>query len=209
MTLRPFRRHADGLIFLSVAFAVALGVCGRADGAIVRMRYYTSNADYGQSIFYAGTTPGATEGYGYADGSFLSSPYSDALEIYSMVEGNKLMKDSRPVDTSGWDFYLGVKGTVTCDNSLIFRVTNTENLLGKVFTAYDILHPETKYPIPMDGSILTVPLPDLVEVSGEYAHWRLDLASENTVPEPSTLIIWSLLGALGITVSTWRRRRQR
>lgn len=28
-----------------------------------------------------------------------------------------------------------------------------------------------------------------------------------TIPEPSTLIIWSLLGALGITVACWRRRR--
>ncbi len=27
------------------------------------------------------------------------------------------------------------------------------------------------------------------------------------IPEPSTLIVWSLLGALGITVGWWRRRR--
>jgi probable HAF family extracellular repeat protein len=29
----------------------------------------------------------------------------------------------------------------------------------------------------------------------------------NPVPEPSTLIIWSLLGALGIGVGWWRRKR--
>jgi len=28
------------------------------------------------------------------------------------------------------------------------------------------------------------------------------------IPEPSTLIVWSLLGALGITVGWWRRRRK-
>jgi MYXO-CTERM domain-containing protein len=30
----------------------------------------------------------------------------------------------------------------------------------------------------------------------------------SVVPEPSTLIIWSLLGALGIAVGWWRRRRR-
>ena len=29
------------------------------------------------------------------------------------------------------------------------------------------------------------------------------------IPEPSTLIVWSLLGALGFTVQWWRRRRRR
>ena len=32
---------------------------------------------------------------------------------------------------------------------------------------------------------------------------------ENVIPEPSTLIVWSLLGALGVTVGWWRRRRKR
>jgi hypothetical protein len=27
------------------------------------------------------------------------------------------------------------------------------------------------------------------------------------VPEPSTLIIWSLLGSLGISIGWWRRRK--
>jgi hypothetical protein len=27
------------------------------------------------------------------------------------------------------------------------------------------------------------------------------------IPEPSTFIIWSLLGALGITIGWWRRRK--
>jgi hypothetical protein len=30
----------------------------------------------------------------------------------------------------------------------------------------------------------------------------------NPIPEPSTLIIWSLLGAFGISVGWWRRRRR-
>ena len=34
-------------------------------------------------------------------------------------------------------------------------------------------------------------------------------AAQGNVPEPSTLIIWSLLGTLGITASFWRRRRQK
>ena len=34
------------------------------------------------------------------------------------------------------------------------------------------------------------------------------VASNEVIPEPSTLIIWSLLGTLGITVGWWRRRRR-
>ena len=32
-------------------------------------------------------------------------------------------------------------------------------------------------------------------------------AEPYVIPEPSTLIIWSVLGALGLTVRLWRRRR--
>jgi mannitol-specific phosphotransferase system IIBC component len=40
----------------------------------------------------------------------------------------------------------------------------------------------------------------------EYGEW-FGHALVRQIPEPSTFIIWSLLGALGITVGWWRRRR--
>ena len=33
------------------------------------------------------------------------------------------------------------------------------------------------------------------------------VAYEATIPEPTALIIWSLLGSLGITIGWWRRKR--
>ncbi len=55
-----------------------------------------------------------------------------------------------------------------------------------------------------DGSVLgTLPLPYVVNGSNAGG------AIFTPIPEPSTLVIWSLLGALGITVGWWRRRRKR
>lgn len=63
----------------------------------------------------------------------------------------------------------------------------------------------------------------LTGLSG-FAKWRVDLSgtvnsttytntfyddlSLQAIPEPASLIIWSLLAAVGITVGCWRRRRK-
>ena len=41
-----------------------------------------------------------------------------------------------------------------------------------------------------------------------HANFELDTLSVSPIPEPSTLIIWLLLGAIGITVGWWLRRRK-
>ena len=38
-------------------------------------------------------------------------------------------------------------------------------------------------------------------------HMAAHFVSANAIPEPSTLIIWSVLGGVGIAVSRWRKRR--
>jgi hypothetical protein len=40
------------------------------------------------------------------------------------------------------------------------------------------------------------------------SNFALDNMQYSAIPEPSTLVIWSLLGALGLTVGWWRRRRK-
>jgi len=48
-------------------------------------------------------------------------------------------------------------------------------------------------------------------VSTHYDYFIVDDVryDDYVIPEPSALIIWSLLGALGITVGWWRRRRRK
>ena len=43
--------------------------------------------------------------------------------------------------------------------------------------------------------------------AGSYEAY-LDEVTVSAIPEPSTLIIWSLLGAIGITIGWWSRRRK-
>ena len=42
-----------------------------------------------------------------------------------------------------------------------------------------------------------------------YAEWGIDnfAVNVNTIPEPTTLIVWSLLGASGVGIGWWRRRK--
>ena len=152
------------------------------------------------SSLYAKNIPGATEGYDtWADSSFLPSPYSNALEVYSWVEGNKVSTDARPVETLGWDFHLAVKGFISsADNYLRCKVTDTTDLLDKQVVLYDLASPQVQYTLPMDAQYHNFYLPDLVsQGAGEYAHWRLDI-----VPEPATLGLLAL-GAVALL----RRKR--
>jgi len=65
------------------------------------------------------------------------------------------------------------------------------------------------------GSSTLVVRFDAETVGSSYSHIRLDNFSLNvvtasdpsTIPEPSTLIIWSLLGVCGMGVGWWRRKR--
>ena len=48
---------------------------------------------------------------------------------------------------------------------------------------------------------------DLSPLGGDAPVQKIEVASR-CVPEPATLVIWSLLGAMGIAVSRWRRPRR-
>jgi hypothetical protein len=152
---------------------------------------------------YLENISGASEGYGFGDSTFTSSPYSNALETYTMVEGHKLSTDARSIDTLGWDFFLGVKGLINySDNRILYNVSDITNLGDKNLFLYDVLHPETKYGLLKDFTSHEIILPALVnQPAGAYAHWRLDVTPS---PEPSS----ALLAATGaIAVGAWTAAR--
>jgi hypothetical protein len=197
------RRGLVGLLGIGV---VAFGMGGRgADAGTINI-YDRTSASIGISDLTLQNTDGASEGYDTAnDSTFASSPYSNALEIYTIVEGHKLSTDARPIDTLGWDFNLGIKGgPVTCNNFLKLEVADSADLNNPIYV-YDTLHPETKYFIPADGSMTTINLPDLVsQPAGEYAHWRLDVT-----PEPSSLALLGAGAAAAGAYAGLRRGRQK
>ena len=188
---------------LGVGIAGALGLAGRADAGIITISNTSSVTGIGKSTLTAKNISGATEGYGYADGSFASSPYTNALEIYTMVDGHKLSTDARPVDTTGWDFDLAVKGSVSgIDNYLRYKITDTTDLIGKTVTMYDKATPSTVYTLLMDGAYHNINLPNLTHGAGEYAHWRMEIT-----PEPATLALLGL-GAATLVAGGRRKRRR-
>ena len=44
------------------------------------------------------------------------------------------------------------------------------------------------------------------DLSGGSAVYRTSFDVAN-IPEPATIVVWSLLGGLGIAISCWRRKR--
>jgi hypothetical protein len=42
---------------------------------------------------------------------------------------------------------------------------------------------------------------------GYYAVSEIQAFGTATVPEPSTLVIWSVLGGIGLAVNRWRKRK--
>jgi hypothetical protein len=185
---------------LLIAAVIGLAATAANAGTIWVYNYSTESINI--DLLELRNIPGAVEGYGTYDSDDLPSPYTNALRIYTAVDGISLSLDARPVDTLGWDFYLGVQGAVInpIDNSLWFQVRDATDLSGKTLLAWDYADPTTIYSIPMDGAICEIVLSDLAnQGEGEYAHWRLEV-----VPEPATM---SLLALGGVALLKKRRIR--
>lgn len=147
----------------------------KANAGIINIKNWSTASVY-KTEFNAKNIAGATEGYDGFDGSFLSGPGTPELQIYSQVEGNKLSTDAHPIITSGWDFDLAVKGSVTnINNSLWYKVIDANGLVGKTITMYDKAEPNTQYTLIVDSNYHNIPLPSLTFANGEYAHWRLGI----------------------------------
>jgi len=158
-----------------------------AKAGVIGIGNTSSVSGIGKSSLILKNISGANELIDGSDGYFTPSPYTDALEIFSQVEGNKLSTDAHPVNTAGWDFDLAVKGSVTdANNYLRYKVVDTTDLLGKTLTIYDKANPSIKYDLLMDGEYHNISLPNLTFSNGEYANWRMD------IPEPSTIALLSM-----------------
>ncbi|MCX5632459.1 MAG: hypothetical protein NTW93_02095 [Phycisphaerae bacterium] len=146
----------------------------KANAGVITIKNNTATPSIGTSTLTLKNIVGANELIDIYDSTSPPSPYANALEIYTNVEGNKLGVDARPVTTSGWDFDLAVKGSVNnIDNYLRYRVIDANDLFGKTLTMYDKAIPDVKYTLLMDGAYHNISLPNLTHGTGEYAHWRL------------------------------------
>ncbi len=136
---------------LLIVAALCLAATSASGGEVQIWHYNTSGYNI-TSALYLKNVPGASEERDGADASFLESPYTNALEIYTMVEGVKRSSDAHPVDTLGWDFSLGVKGHVSYAGTLmLFVIEDSTDLSDKTMWAYDVSAPQTQYEVPSGG----------------------------------------------------------
>lgn len=183
-----------------LAVGAALGLVGKADAGIIKIANATNTSGVGTSILTAENISGASEGLDAVDSSFQPPLQTNALEIYTKVNGNLFMLDARPIETTGWDFDLAVKGNVNgIDNYLRYKITDTTDLIGKTITMYDKANPSTVYTLLMDNAYHNISLPTLTSGQGEYAHWGVRIT-----PEPATLGLMAA-GAAAAGLSSLRR----
>jgi len=208
-------KGARNIGYAAVASAALVsGMSEKADAGTIYMANTTSDSSIGKTIFYVKNISGATDGYDTAyDSTYMDPIQTNGLQIYTKVDGSptgKLSTDAHPINTPGWDFFLGVKGTVSdIDNYLRYKVQDTTDLIGQTVSVYDTLAPETKHELLMDGAYHNIPLPNLTGTNVEYAHWRADIGS---IPEPSSLSLLAMAGitgGVGYIASRGRRGRGR
>ena len=166
---------------IGATLLVAGGLAGgRADGGVVSISNTSSVSNIGKSTFYAQNISAASEGYDIYDSSPPDSPYPNALKIYSSSSGSYLGTDSHPINTTGWDILLGVKGSFTnTNNYLRYAVTDTTDLVGKTLVLSDTGGLFTAITLNMDGGYHNISLPNLTHGVGTYDTLRLDVINPN------------------------------
>ncbi|MEK6859981.1 MAG: hypothetical protein AABX54_04165 [Nanoarchaeota archaeon] len=199
-----------GLESLLIAGTLAFG-SGKADAGIMFITNATDTSSIGISTLTFQNIAGASEGYdSLNDVPFMPPIQTNALEIYTMVDGNKLMLDSRPVNTLGWDFYLGVKGSVSgIDNYFRYKVADTTDLSGKTLSLYDINNPVWgRHDLVTDGMWHNITYSaNLSGSNTEYAHMGLDVGPET--PEPGTIAMLVTGAAFAGGIGLYRHLRSR
>jgi hypothetical protein len=160
---------------------------------------YSSTYEHGWEPLYALGVPDAAD-YGDipyqawsplpngSDPEFLSLGYTTAVYAtgVSIVESycNGFVYQIDLVDTS---------------NVLHTIWTGTDTTPQDMVAEFDVSFPATAY------------LVEGVKIYTQIDGWEeidaVKLTGTPAVPEPTTLIIWSLLGTLGVTIGWWRRRK--
>lgn len=179
----------------ATAVVIYAGLSKSADAGLIEIRNITTAPGVGITTWNAKNITGATEGYGFGDGSFISPVQTNALIINSLVDENLLSTDARSTDTYGFDFNLGIKGTVNdISNILAYRVTDATDLISPSITLNG-----TTTPLIMDGSYYTISLPNVSGTNTNYGTGYLQLkeAESPVVPEPSGLALM-LAGAAAL-----------
>ncbi len=159
----------------------------------------------GAMSFYAYTGTAYSEGKDAYDSEFdmPSPPYTSYFTVHSYIGETRYMAEYKPLGAQAFDLFLCLTtpSTVSSTDFLKLKVTDAADLnSARVYDA-EAAAP-VYYDLPVDGTILTVALPDLVNQSqGEYAHWRLEV--NYPVPEPTAAV----LGMLGVSMWLAGRRQ--
>ncbi len=204
------KNHANGIVALGMALlAVASLVKAAAHSGTIKVINTGNNAPItgtpGVMSFYAYTGTAYAGGSDAYDSEFSlpPSPYTSYFTVYSYIGETRYMTEYKPLGAQIFDLYLCLTtpSTVSSADFLKVKVTDAADLsCVRVYDAEAAV--PVYYDVPVDGTILVVTLPDLVnQGQGEYAHWRLEV--NYPVPEPAA----AFLGMLGMAAWMAGRRQ--
>ena len=167
-------------------------------------------------------------GFDYSDGSPASGiTISSSVPVWSWNEGSYSgLTDNRVFNTipspftgQTYPFSLTISGL---DNSLTYNLycyasnpsyATTYTVGSTSGSAYGQLGDSNPFQATTDYALLSDLTPIAGAITIELSHFDLGTAAVigglqlETVPEPSTLIVWSLLGTIGLGLGWWRKRK--
>lgn len=200
-------------------FSVDLTTLGSADwaywdgGALARADYKNVPSSISDLTLIGSPTPSDFGGrwgglYTWSDGTNdLNSPPNQYGMTQAFGDINEGFRLTVPADTTPRRLvlYLGTASatgqlTATLSDGSAPPFVNSQSALAMHSYAIDYQAGSAAQTLTLDW-IKT-------EVSGGQSNILIQAAALQVIPEPSTFIIWSLLGALGITIGWCRRRRR-
>lgn len=173
-----------------LAGILALGTAGKlkADTGAVKVFNYSSSVPYTSVNCGNSEVEGVLDGKDPFDAFAPESPNPDELQAFTNPYGEKWGLELHPLNSTA-PFYvqLGVKGYISSvDNSLKLKVLDASGYENRILTAQEVWNASQGevqgaiHEIPKDGSIYTIPLPDVVD-QGEGVYRIFKISPERKI----------------------------